>query len=49
MFTGIVTDMGEVLELQQRGDLRAPLLEALRAALAPEGHKGEIAAQWLSD
>lgn len=23
MFTGIVTDMGEVLELQQRGDLRA--------------------------
>ena len=26
-----------------------PLLEALRAALAPEGHKGEIAAQWLSD
>ena len=26
-----------------------PLLEALRAALAPEGHRGEIAAYWLSD
>jgi len=26
-----------------------PLLEALRAALAPEGHRGEIAAEWLSD
>lgn len=26
-----------------------PLLEALRAALAPEGHRGEIAADWLSD
>ncbi|MBD3813789.1 MAG: 23S rRNA (adenine(2030)-N(6))-methyltransferase RlmJ [Betaproteobacteria bacterium] len=26
-----------------------PLLEALRAALAPEGHKGEIAADWLAD
>lgn len=26
-----------------------PLLEALRAALAPEGHRGEIAAQWLGD
>ncbi|MDT0507989.1 23S rRNA (adenine(2030)-N(6))-methyltransferase RlmJ [Novosphingobium sp. MMS21-SN21R] len=26
-----------------------PLLEALRAALAPEGHKGEIAAGWLGD
>ena len=24
-----------------------PLLEALRAALAPEGHRGEIAARWL--
>lgn len=24
-----------------------PLLEALRAALAPEGHKGEITAEWL--
>ncbi len=24
-----------------------PLLEALRAALAPEGHRGEIAADWL--
>ncbi len=24
-----------------------PLLEALRAALAPEGHRGEIAAAWL--
>ena len=24
-----------------------PLLEALRAALAPEGHKGEITADWL--
>lgn len=26
-----------------------PLLEALRAALAPEGHRGEIVAYWLSD
>ena len=26
-----------------------PLLEALRAALAPEGHRGEIAADWLGD
>ena len=26
-----------------------PLLEALRAALAPEGHRGEAAIQWLSD
>lgn len=26
-----------------------PLLEALRTALAPEGHRGEIAARWLSD
>jgi 23S rRNA (adenine2030-N6)-methyltransferase len=26
-----------------------PLLEALRAALAPEGNKGEIAAGWLGD
>lgn len=26
-----------------------PLLEALRAALAPEGHRGELAAGWLSD
>lgn len=26
-----------------------PLLEALRAALAPEGHRGEIAAHWLGD
>ncbi len=26
-----------------------PLLEALRAALAPEGHKGEIATDWLGD
>jgi 23S rRNA (adenine2030-N6)-methyltransferase len=25
----------------------APLLEALRAALAPEGHRGEIKADWL--
>ncbi len=25
-----------------------PLLEALRAALAPEGHRGEIAADWLA-
>ncbi len=24
-----------------------PLLEALRAALAPEGHRGEISAEWL--
>ena len=26
-----------------------PLLEALRAALAPEGHSGEITADWLGD
>lgn len=26
-----------------------PLLEALRAALAPEGHRGEIMADWLGD
>ena len=26
-----------------------PLLEALRAALAPEGHRGEIRADWLGD
>lgn len=26
-----------------------PLLEALRAALAPEGHRGELTAEWLSD
>ena len=26
-----------------------PLLEALRAALAPEGHSGEISAEWLND
>lgn len=26
-----------------------PLLEALRAALAPEGHKGKITTEWLSD
>lgn len=26
-----------------------PLLEALRAALAPEGHSGEITADWLAD
>ena len=26
-----------------------PLLDALRAALAPEGHRGEIAADWLRD
>ena len=26
-----------------------PLLEALRAVLAPEGHSGEITAAWLSD
>ncbi len=26
-----------------------PLLEALRIALAPEGHKGEIAIDWLGD
>ena len=26
-----------------------PLLEALRAALAPEGHKGKITADWLGD
>ena len=27
----------------------SPLLEALRAALAPEGHSGEISAVWLGD
>jgi 23S rRNA (adenine2030-N6)-methyltransferase len=27
----------------------APLLEALRAALAPEGHRGEITGDWLND
>lgn len=26
-----------------------PLLEALRAALAPEGHRGQITADWLDD
>ena len=26
----------------------APMLQALRAALAPEGHRGEIIAEWLS-
>jgi len=26
-----------------------PLLDALRAALAPEGHRGEITADWLGD
>jgi len=26
-----------------------PLLEALRTALAPEGHRGEITADWLND
>lgn len=26
-----------------------PLLEALRAALAPEGHRGEITADWMAD
>jgi len=26
-----------------------PLLESLRAALAPEGHRGEISADWLHD
>ncbi len=26
-----------------------PLLEALRAALAPEGHRGQITADWLGD
>ena len=26
-----------------------PLLEALRVALAPEGHRGEIATEWLGD
>jgi 23S rRNA (adenine2030-N6)-methyltransferase len=25
-----------------------PLLAALRAALAPEGHRGEITAKWLA-
>jgi 23S rRNA (adenine2030-N6)-methyltransferase len=27
----------------------SPLLEALRAALAPEGHRGEITTDWLGD
>lgn len=27
----------------------APMLEALRAALAPEGHRGEIVAEWLGE
>lgn len=27
----------------------APLLEALRTALAPDGHRGEITADWLND
>ncbi len=27
----------------------SPLLEALRTALAPEGHRGEIIADWLND
>jgi len=26
-----------------------PLLEALHAVLAPEGHRGEITTDWLSD
>lgn len=26
-----------------------PLLDALRAALAPEGHRGEISSEWLND
>ena len=26
-----------------------PLLEALRAALAPDGHRGEIISDWLGD
>jgi 23S rRNA (adenine2030-N6)-methyltransferase len=26
-----------------------PLLEALRAALAPDGHRGEILSGWLDD
>ena len=26
-----------------------PLLEALRAALAPKGHRGEITAEWLRE
>ncbi|MFT4149945.1 MAG: riboflavin synthase [Paracoccaceae bacterium] len=44
MFTGIVTDMGEVLELEQRGDLRARIGTAydvagvdLGASIACEG------------
>ena len=28
MFTGIVTDMGEILELEQKGDLRARIATA---------------------
>jgi riboflavin synthase len=32
MFTGIVTDMGEVLELEQRGDLRARIGTAYNVA-----------------
>ena len=27
----------------------SPMLEALRIALAPEGHSGEIIANWLGD
>ena len=26
-----------------------PLLEALRAALAPQGHRGEITTDWLGE
>ena len=28
MFTGIITDIGEVLEVEQRGDLRARIATA---------------------
>ena len=44
MFTGIVTDMGEILELEQRGDLRARIATAydpagidIGASIACEG------------
>lgn len=32
MFTGIVTDIGEIIELEQRGDLRARIKTAYRTA-----------------
>ena len=38
MFTGIVTDVGEVLELEQRGDLRAGLLVPVLPEYRRQGH-----------